>query len=462
MRNTSQKAVELIQLRYSTLLLEKEIKFYKDNQEEGKIDINEFDTIKNILELLDYIDKNIENGTINDKFLNSNKDIESLKKEINSYALFISKEKFYNQAKLLADKITSLEKDNIINNTFDDNINLFNLSIEERLFDIQVFDMYVENLLNLVGYDNVCLMFKYLNDDCKIKLFSGIISHYSLRNKDLIKKYILNLLKEYSFLHEVKLENYQVSFIIKSADIEYLKMLDKLNILKFNEMDFNKILTYILQYKRYDLGLFLYDNCKIYDNFHVLRDLLEQSPDDDMNKVNELFISIIKNKKFSNVTKEDLCYIKETIMDDSFGKTKYEQLPCEEKLYDDSVTELLDDVSEFLNELLEIGYIEDEETQSETEDLIADVEEQSEFIKKGNKDVIDSYNDTIPQSTLVIDKQKFVEDVFSSLIDKTPVELHSYLLEIYDEIINKDEMICKQRCVKTLNKILKKNDKQIQ
>lgn len=457
MKKIDQKIMNLMQLRYGILLFEQNVLDYDNYIEYNKLTKIEFEKLKDILEILSYIDSEYEKGIINDKFIYSNKNMNELKKEIGLYFLFITNKNTYNEAGLITSKILELKSKNKSNAPFEDYLTIFNNYINERLSNNFLSELYISNILNNLDDNYINLEFKYLNQKNKKNLISKIILQYNCNNKDRIIKLITELSKKYPILSNIELSDYQLNILIGISDANYLKILNDLNLLKLNKCDALKLLKFALDLKKYDLGLFLYENCNVNDNFKILKTLFEPTLFDDIDKLYGLLLSVIKSPKFKKIDINMLNYVKTEIMNNDFGKKQKES---EFDNPDDQKIKLLRKLHVFLDEALDNDYI-DLDIQEQAEDLFIEIDEMCEY----NDKIVSDYNLMLNNSNnkaLAINKIKFVEELMSVLIDKIPEKKHPYLIKCYDEIMNKDEVIQQQKLIKTLTNILNKNNKKIE
>lgn len=457
MKKIDQKIMNLMQLRYGILLFEQNVLDYDNYIEYNKLTKIEFEKLKDILEILSYIDSEYEKGIINDKFIYSNKNMNELKKELGLYFLFITNKNTYNEAGLITSKILELKSKNKSNAPFEDYLNIFNNYINERLSNNFLSELYISNILNNLDDNYINLEFKYLNQKNKKNLISKIILQYNCNNKDRIIKLITELSKKYPILSNIELSDYQLNILIGISDANYLKTLNDLNLLKLNKCDALKLLKIALDLKKYDLGLFLYENCNVNDNFKILKTLFEPTLFDDIDKLYGLLLSVIKSPKFKKIDINMLNYVKTEIMNNDFGKKQKES---EFDNPDDQKIKLLRKLHVFLDEALDNDYI-DLDIQEQAEDLFIEIDEMCEY----NDKIVSDYNLMLNNSNnkaLAINKIKFVEELMSVLIDKIPEKKHPYLIKCYDEIMNKDEVIQQQKLIKTLTNILNKNNKKIE
>ena len=457
MKKIDQKIMNLMQLRYGILLFEQNVLDYDNYIEYNKLTKIEFEKLKDILEILSYIDSEYEKGIINDKFIYSNKNMNELKKELGLYFLFITNKNTYNEAGLITSKILELKSKNKSNAPFEDYLNIFNNYINERLSNNFLSELYISNILNNLDDNYINLEFKYLNQKNKKNLISKIILQYNCNNKDRIIKLITELSKKYPILSNIELSDYQLNILIGISDANYLKILNDLNLLKLNKCDALKLLKIALDLKKYDLGLFLYENCNVNDNFKILKTLFEPTLFDDIDKLYGLLLSVIKSPKFKKIDINMLNYVKTEIMNNDFGKKQKES---EFDNPDDQKIKLLRKLHVFLDEALDNDYI-DLDIQEQAEDLFIEIDEMCEY----NDKIVSDYNLMLNNSNnkaLAINKIKFVEELMSVLIDKIPEKKHPYLIKCYDEIMNKDKVIQQQKLIKTLTNILNKNNKKIE
>ena len=457
MKKIDQKIMNLMQLRYGILLFEQNVLDYDNYIEYNKLTKIEFEKLKDILEILSYIDSEYEKGIINDKFIYSNKNMNELKKELGLYFLFITNKNTYNEAGLITSKILELKSKNKSNAPFEDYLNIFNNYINERLSNNFLSELYISNILNNLDDNYINLEFKYLNQKNKKNLISKIILQYNCNNKDRIIKLITELSKKYPILSNIELSDYQLNILIGISDANYLKILNDLNLLKLNKCDALKLLKIALDLKKYDLGLFLYENCNVNDNFKILKTLFEPTLFDDIDKLYGLLLSVIKSPKFKKIDINMLNYVKTEIMNNDFGKKQKES---EFDKPDDQKIKLLRKLHVFLDEALDNDYI-DLDIQEQAEDLFIEIDEMCEY----NDKIVSDYNLMLNNSNnkaLAINKIKFVEELMSVLIDKIPEKKHPYLIKCYDEIMNKDKVIQQQKLIKTLTNILNKNNKKIE
>ncbi len=459
MNDVKERALNLIELRYDVLFLEKEIISCRDNQEEQKIDKEELDKIKNIIEKLYNIDKNITNKTIDKNFLNKKTTLNDLMNEINVFSLFTDRSN-YKKVEELGKNIINLKKEVIDDFSFYKYIDIFNDCMQERLNDDNICNNFIYNLFFTLDTKHIYVMFKYMDIENQKKFFNGIVCMYNENSKQKVVECLKKLVTEYPYLKDIELLNYQKLIIIKNSDEQFLKLLSELNIYKIDEQYFDDLLLYVFDTYRYDLGLFLFENCKINDMIFIIKKLFEQNPGDDKVKMCQMIISIFESKKFPKINKQTINYIKANLSEYNFGREECQKIVYDEDMYDDSVIELLDDIKCFLSDLISEQFIDDEDIVDDTQELLYCTSEQIDEIKSYNEEVINNSQSKL-NNKLLIDKRKFVEDLMSALIDKVDSKLYNYLLKVYSELINLDETIQKEKLVKTLNKILKKNDKQI-
>ena len=321
------------------------------------------------------------------------------------------------------------------------------------------YSYYIENLIYYLK-DDVLLLYKYLDSINRESLMNELVFS-SLPEKVKIKYISLidinfkgdnTLYFDFDDMHELLL----------TSHTEYIKFLSQVRIIDLEVYDVVSFIPELVDSKKYDMISYLLKNVTIDKESvpYVFQFLLEQTPKDDKKALNSILLSTIKNKNFPMINKECLDIIKNCINDSDFGKKELLMEPFISPLVVDEDIKTLNILYSALTEVNfehKEDYLVRDELLKKIQGLIVGNVKSYNYINY----LVNELNKTKKCNEYEIDKEAFVEELMSSLIDKTPIKLQKKLLKTYDEIINEDKSIQEQRLIKTLKKILNKNDRKI-
>lgn len=442
---TDKKILNDFEMNYLVLLLNASISKLNNNPE---IVSDEYSSLIKVLKAFDYVDKNLEKKE-------KNLDANYIKKHLNLYYLFLEDEKTIDQVKEINTKIFDILNSNQKNITYNDFTKELNKYIKNRL----EYSYYIESLIYYLK-DDILLLYKYLDSINRESLMNELVFS-SLPEKVKIK-YISLIDINFKGDNTLYFDFDDMLELLLTSNTEYIKFLSQVRIIDLEVYDVVSFIPELVDSKKYDKISYLLKNITIDKESvpYVFQFLLEQTPKDDKKALNSILLSTIKNKNFPMINKECLDIIKNCINDSDFGKKELLMEPFISPLVVDEDIKTLNILYSALTEVNfehKEDYLVRDELLKKIQGLIVGNVKSYNYINY----LVNELNKTKKCNEYEIDKEAFVEELMSSLIDKTPIKLQKKLLKTYDEIINEDKSIQEQRLIKTLKKILNKNDRKI-
>lgn len=454
MNNKIEQKIMNMLLDFSILKFENEMQSLNTvtNYSNNRLFKNEDQEVKKILEILSFINKNI--SLLNNQYctsLTKSEIIEHLKKLYNQ----TNDVQIHQTISKIINEINSLK--NIKDESFEYYLKQFNQYFNNRVNNLQTGIKFIENVIYELKEEDIYLIFKYLFSENRCILFEYMAFCVNRNVENKLINISKTLIIKYPCLKNIKLNYIEKDVIVEKANLKFIKMLVENQIFKFYKDDLYSSFNTSLRLREYDLCLYICEQIGISknDSDFIIENLLKEYAFDRKN-IKTLLTSIINSDSFQSINKDCLEKIEYYVSKNDFG---YYNETIE--VYNDTdVIDILKDTKEYLLELNLEGY-EDSNIVLENLEIAIELAEAENYenIHKQTIEYEQEYKKITREQS--ISKMKFVDELFVSLIPKTPQKLQNQLLELYDKLTIGNLQSQREQTLSTLNKILIKKNKKI-